>query len=272
VINLPFIFRFICFLRSVQKINSIKSVKLREIANLLTGQIQYYSFEKIEALRYELKSGKGKISTTDMGAGTNLPSKRIRSVAYITKTSSSSRQQCQGLFRLVNALNIRKIIELGTSLGISASYLASVDSKNVLNTIEGDPEIAKIAVKNFKKLGLNNVSLTLGNFDESIDAVLQKYDSIDMAFIDGNHRKEPTLVYFEKVMQKCNPEAVLVFDDIYWSDKMHEAWKQIIADKRVSASLDLFTFGLVFLSKNFEGHHRIFKPNIINSLSLALSK
>jgi hypothetical protein len=44
---------------------------------------------------------------------------------------------------------------------------------------------------------------------------------------------------------------MVVFDDIHWSSEMEQAWSQIIADPRVTMSIDLFFIGLVFFRKEF---------------------
>ena len=38
----------------------------------------------------------------------------------------------------------------------------------------------------------------------------------------------------------------IVIDDIYWSEDMNEAWKEIISDDSVAFSIDLFRMGIVF--------------------------
>jgi len=72
-----------------------------------------------------------------------------------------------------------------------------------------------------------------------------------MAFIDGNHRKAPTLDYFNKIMHKTNEYSCIVFDDIHWSREMEEAWEEIKRDDRVKLSIDLFFVGIVFFRKSF---------------------
>jgi len=44
----------------------------------------------------------------------------------------------------------RNILELGTSLGITTAYLAANSSKSKCITLEGSPEIIKIARDNLK--------------------------------------------------------------------------------------------------------------------------
>jgi hypothetical protein len=39
---------------------------------------------------------------------------------------------------------------------------------------------------------------------------------------------------------------MLIFDDIYWSEGMKQAWAQIKAHPDVTATVDLYWIGLVF--------------------------
>lgn len=72
----------------------------------------------------------------------------------------------------MNHFQPKTILELGTSLGISTSYLASVNSESNIFTIEGSEEIAKIAKNNFKELELTNVRSISGNFDSELPLLL----------------------------------------------------------------------------------------------------
>ena len=41
----------------------------------------------------------------------------------------------------------------------------------------------------------------------------------------------------------------MIFDDIYWSSGMKEAWNEIKAHSDVTVTIDLFWIGLVFVRK-----------------------
>ena len=75
-------------------------------------------------------------------------------------------------------------------------------------------------------------------------------EKIDFIFIDGNHRKDATLHYFKLYLLKAHQHSVMVFDDIYWSDGMKEAWAEIRDHESVTVTIDLFWVGLVFFVKD----------------------
>ncbi len=60
------------------------------------------------------------------------------------------------------------IVELGTSLGISTSYLAKGNRESNVFTFEGCPETAAIARENFKNLNLRNVDLILESLKNTL--------------------------------------------------------------------------------------------------------
>jgi hypothetical protein len=100
-------------------------------------------------------------------------------------------------------------------------------------------------------LGLS-AKVVVGNFDLVLPGVLEEMGGVDMAFVDGNHRKDPTLAYFNQLMERAGRPAVLIFDDIHWSEEMEEAWGAIKSDPRVYLTIDLFFIGLVFLREEFK--------------------
>ena len=68
-------------------------------------------------------------------------------------------------------------------------------------------------------------------------------------FFDGNHKKEATLRYFQLCIEKANPETIFIFDDIYWSLEMIEAWMEIKNHPQITLALDVFQFGICFFRK-----------------------
>lgn len=154
----------------------------------------------------------------------------------------------------------KNIIELGTSLGITSLYLAKGNPQAKLYTFEGDPSLCHIAREQSKKLGVNNIAFQTGEFEDSFTLFLQSFsEKIDLAYIDGNHRKAPTLRYFEQLLPFLHNNSMLIFDDIHWSKEMEEAWQTICASEKVTLSIDLFFIGIVCVSDAFKvkQHFRI---------------
>jgi predicted O-methyltransferase YrrM len=220
------------------------------IRDVLNDRGEYYAYSAIEKLRLQLEQNNERIELVDLGAG----AKGIREerIATITKRTSKYKKLARLLFRLTNYFQPATIIELGTSMGISAAYLYAGNTKSNLFTLEGAPAVAEQAGNNFNRLGYAGINVITGNFDETLTPLLAKLENIDLAYIDGNHRYEPTLRYFDQLLKKCHPNSVLIFDDIHWSEEMEAAWKAIQQHPEVRCTIDLFFIGLVFFSDSFK--------------------
>jgi len=195
------------------------------------------------------------ITVTDLGAGSHLNKNRTKKVSQIAKNALKNPALAQLIYRLAKDNNPKTIIELGTCLGITTAYLSKACPEADVITIEGCPETAKVAHNNFKELDLENVELQVGNFDVLLPDVIAKAEKLDFVYIDGNHRKEATLNYFNWCLPKIHQNSLLIFDDIYWSKGMKEAWQEIKNHPEVVVTIDLFWIGLVYFRKGQAKEH-----------------
>lgn len=203
-------------------------------------------YQNIEKLRSELFRDSRIITIRDLGAGSTLNTSKQKQVSTLAKNALKSARLAQLIFRLAADLKPKNIIELGTCLGITTAYLAKAAPEARLISIEGCPETSAIARENLGKLKITNTELLVGNFDEILPKIIEEIPLLDFVFIDGNHRKEATLNYFKWCLPRIGENSLLIFDDIYWSQGMKEAWEEIKAHPEVSVTIDLFYIGLVF--------------------------
>jgi len=188
-----------------------------------------------------------------MGAGSAAANRKKRTVSSIAQNSLSTAKQNRLLWRLCKHLHCKHVLELGTSLGISAAYLSSAAEQ--IYTIEGAESIRQIAQENWSLLDCQNINSFQGDFDQTLAEVIAAMPRIDFAFIDGNHQLKPTLAYFEQILAAAHDETVIVFDDIHWSEEMEQAWREICAHEEVRVSIDLFWCGIVFLRPGLSKEH-----------------
>ena len=205
----------------------------------------------IAILRQKLLRKTQVIEITDFGSGSNQKrySHRFESVAFIVRNSSMSERYGRLLYRLVEYFKPLTILELGSSVGISTSYLAMANSAAKVYTIEGCTTKSEQAATNFNELQLTNIEQHIGRFDIVLPDLMKQISNIDFAFIDGNHTYEATLANFKILLEYANNETVFVFDDIHWSAGMQKAWDEITEYEQVTVSIDLFRLGIVFLKK-----------------------
>jgi len=211
----------------------------------------YYIFSTIEKIRSTLKKDKRLLTVDDFGAGR----KSELLVSEITKKSIKSVKYGQLLYRLSDYIQARNILELGTSVGLTTSYLAAPSSFSRVVSLEGSQQIANVAIENFKQLKLKNIQVIIGNIDQTLPSVLNEFDHLDLIFIDANHTFQAVLNYFEQAIKKINSDSIMVIDDIYWSEGMEQAWKIIKDHPLVMSTIDLFELGIVFFNSDLNKKH-----------------
>jgi len=203
----------------------------------------------IETLRRSLKHDARELQITDLGAGSSINNSKVKKVSTLAKDALKPPRIAALIARLAADISPALIVELGTCLGITTLYLAKAVPQAKVITIEGCPQTAAIARENFDKANARNIEIRVGDFNDQFPALLEEMDDIGLIFIDGNHRKEATLNYFHLGLTKIHAGSVMIFDDIYWSEGMKEAWDEIKSHSEVAFTIDLFYIGLVFFNK-----------------------
>ena len=221
------------------------------IEKVLRDKTNYLEYFNVEKLRKQLLKDKTALNIEDLGAG-SLSGNKKRTVKTVAKNSLKPKKYAQLLFRLVKYFKPKTIIELGTSLGVTSIYFSKAAPSSEIYTIEGSGEIARVAQSNFKANACKNITQITENFDEHLEPLLKEVGSPDIIFFDGNHRKAPTLKYFDTSLRYINNESIFIFDDINWSGEMKEAWDTIKAHPQVKVTIDLFFIGIVFFRKELQ--------------------
>ncbi len=222
------------------------------ITKVFNDKQHYHAYSRVEGLRKKLLQDQTLLTVEDYGAGSVTGATKQRTVSSIAKNAAKPAKLGQLLFRMVQYYKPGIIVELGTSLGITTSYLSLAKPDARITTLEGAAAVAAAARHNFKNAELSNCTIIEGNFDHTLPAVVRGLSTVDLAFIDGNHRQEPTERYFRELLTKTNNDSILIFDDIHWSAQMEAAWKTIKNDPAVRCSIDLFFIGIVFFRSEFK--------------------
>jgi predicted O-methyltransferase YrrM len=221
------------------------------VDQVFRNQKDNQTFQDIAKLRQKLLQKAQVIEITDFGSGANHKqySHRFERVASIVRNSSVNDRYGRLLFRLVEYFRPQTIIELGTSVGISTLYMAMANPDANVYTLEGCATKSEQAATNFNVLKVSNIEQHIGRFDLVLPDLVKQLGKLDFAFIDGNHTYEATIENFETLLRSSNNDTVFVFDDIHWSAGMQKAWNEIADNERVTVSIDIFRFGIVFLKK-----------------------
>ena len=211
----------------------------------------------VEEIRKECRRSHEVIMKTDYGDGNNHSGNnsypvKIRRLAL---TSLTSPAHARRLFRMVRFIKAERILEIGTSLGITTAYLALANPGARIITLEGCPQLCLKAREHFSRLGIRNVEVIEGRFEVTLSQALDRLGHADLIYVDGNHRKEAMLDYYQKCLAYSFNNSVMIFDDIHAHMGMEEAWEQIRQQEEVRISLDLFFSGWIFFRKESSKQH-----------------
>jgi len=248
-LRLIFFIRHKIFSGNIKSKPLIRKVIPGFLVSALTDLYACEEFNKIEEFREKIYSDRRILSDRDMGAGSFFQ-KSERSVGDMLKTASVNRNYGRLLSGIAHYFNPGHIVELGTAAGISTMYLASGAQRSSVTTIEANKILAAIAKNNFIEANYQNISLINSDFDKYLPEIKNDEFNKLMVYIDGNHKFEPSIRYFNFFAELHAKEILIIFDDIYWSAGMVKAWRVIISDKRVNISIDLYYKGIVYINNN----------------------
>ena len=201
-----------------------------------------------------LSQNKNTITVTDFGSGSKIFKNNERKIADIAKIAGINNKKAALLLRIITYFEIKNMLEIGTSVGLGTAALSIGNPKATITTLEGCENTASIAQKLFDTFKLKNITLTTGNFKETLPLAVNN-NTFDLIYFDGNHQKEATLNYFNLCLDSAHNNSIFIFDDINWSSEMQQAWKAIKKHPKVTISIDTFFCGIIFFRKEQEKEH-----------------
>ena len=212
----------------------------------------FYNFEELKKIRAALLTNTTEITVEDFGAGSKTFTSNKRKINELAQKGVSTSLQSETFYKLINFLNSNTCIELGTSIGLNTLYLAMANKNGRVFTIEGSKSLTALASALAKESETENIEFINAKFDDALPSLLQKINSLDLLYVDGNHTYEATLRYFNLALAKKNNSSVFIFDDIYWSPGMTKAWNEIKQHPAVTLSIDTFYFGMLFFKEEIK--------------------
>jgi len=126
------------------------------IRNVLNDRREFPTFDRIESLRTRLLQDGTMLEVEDMGAGSAVAAGRQRSIGEIARHAAKPARLGRLLYRIAKYYQCDRIVELGTSLGLSTAYLAGGAEEGAVSgegrangvrvwTIEGAASVASVA-------------------------------------------------------------------------------------------------------------------------------
>ena len=226
------------------------------VTKCFNDKTKYSEYEILKTHRKALRSDPSTFEMKDFGQGSRVFKGSARKVSSVVKNAGMKKKRQKLLFRLAKYFKSENILELGTSLGLGTVALSLSNEFAAINTVEGCPNTLSKAQHYFEKFNLHNIQIHQQLFGEFLQNTSEKFDLI---YIDGDHNGERTFGYFNSLLKNVHNNSVIIFDDIYWSKDMTEAWQKIIANENVTVSIDTFQWGLVFFRKEQAKQHFVIR-------------
>jgi predicted O-methyltransferase YrrM len=251
------VYQIIAYIKFLTKATNQHGVHSPFVYNFVTkclyDKTKFNDYEILKQYRTDLLNSDSLLQVIDLGEGSKKLDTKQRQVSQMAKTSSSSVKNTKTLYRITKYFDFKNSLELGTSLGMGTYALSLGNPNGTITTIEGCANTSAFAKTKLDNLGVKNVGFEVDNFTNAIPKLTD--NNYDFIFYDGHHNKEATIQYFEALLPKIHNESVFVFDDIYWSKGMTEAWEYIKSHNDVTVTVDCFYLGFVFFRKEQVKEH-----------------
>lgn len=225
-------------------------------------------FHQLAQLRLQLMKNAISFHYQPQGAGSAVIQQNDSITAKeLLKSAVSSQKKCELLFNVSAYVQPNYIVEVGTSLGLSACYLASVPKVQYIG-VESVGQLANHTIKLLQEKNLNNARVITDNFEYVLPTLNFKTGEKVLIYFDGNHTEKGlnTIIEVCKNWKLNNIDVVLLADDIRWSKEMYVTWKKIIEYPEIKLSVDLFQQGLILFNDRLaKEHFKIFNLKLFKS-------
>lgn len=130
----------------------------------------------------------------------------------------------EGISYLTNYIikhQINNILEIGTAIGYSAIMMALSNPNAQITSIERDEKRYLEALKNIKKLNLENrINLI---YNDALEVKIE--EKFDLIFIDA--AKAQNIKFFEKFEKNLNPNGAIITDNMNFHGLVHKNESEI---------------------------------------------
>lgn len=203
--------------------------------------------EHLEEIRKNLLNDHTLLAIEDFGAGSRKLKKNNRTVAQVTKYSSSKKKYNKLYQYFCQKTPASTVLELGTCTGLNTQYLAQA-TKGMVHSIEGSKSLWELASKYNKS---PNITFHFGEISRTLPEFLKTIRKLDFVLIDATHTEEATISYFKTILPFIHQKSIVTIADIHWSSGMEKAWKAVQSHPNVRLSIDFFECGILIFDPSF---------------------
>ncbi|GHU40991.1 O-methyltransferase [Bacilli bacterium] len=167
---------------------------------------------------------------------------------------------------LLQALQPKRILEVGTAIGFSALLMAQASPDAKITTIERNPEMATLARENVAKYDKKQQIEVIEG--DAVDVLAGLPDGYDFAFMDS--AKSKYIVFLPEILKRLSVGGIVVIDDVFQGGDvakpieevkrnqrgiyrgLHKLFDATLTHPDLTASLIPLGDGLLMIRKNAE--------------------
>lgn len=148
---------------------------------------------------------------------------------------------------LIKSTKAKKVLELGTSNGYSAIWMAHAlkGTSGHITTIEGHDRMAEEAQKNLNEAGVDNVELIKGKIETVLPELISQKKKYDLIFQDSGKYLYPLML--ENTVKLCRKGGIIIADDTLFrvietvrsglGDYTHDYNRAVFAHKKLFSTI-----------------------------------
>jgi hypothetical protein len=155
------------------------------------------------------------------------------------------------LFRLINEFKPNNISCYGPSFGMNFLYLALPDDRIHVSCYQSENCLHQICNETLKDAGIKNV--------EYPDNQDMEDESSEFVFINLPYLPDEIDKLVKAQLVSSCENNVLIIRGIHDSERMELIWNELIKNKRVRVSLDLFEIGIILCLKKLQKEHFVLR-------------
>jgi predicted O-methyltransferase YrrM len=217
----------------------IKRDKDSRLASLLSEAAIHVSRDKVFAKIEAIANATNKQGPQELWSG--YKANNDRGSTRVPNDVRTNRLMGEFYSQLVRKTKPEIVVEFGAAFGVSGMYfLSGLETLDGGTLLSFEPNLtwAEIAGRNLARIS-DKHQLVVGTFEDNIDQILLGNKRIDLAFIDAIHTKDFVLAQLDIVVRLSSPGALIILDDINFSEDMRECWELVANDVRFRSSARL---------------------------------
>ncbi len=177
------------------------------------------------------------------------------SISDFTIRFSLKAKYCQLLHRMVGYYNVNSFIEFGDCIGIESCYL-------VYNSIVTNNTSFKYRYISNENNQVQNFTFTKFLASHNINGYISEEIFLtDHKLFLFHYAENPAQInaIFDRNLANMNEHDIVIVSNIRYSHEHYICWKQLTNQNKITASIELFDLGILFLSRKLQKENFILR-------------